>query len=200
MTDDFSPVYDRALDLTREHHRKSKTFSGRFVERYLDDIERIVADFQCETMLDYGCGKGIQYREPIRDGLPLDRYLGVTATLYDPGWPEYALEPTGKFDLTICTQALGAIPVTDSPAVIAKMIRLTRKVVFIGERLTPVKKRIHDEMAAMMPRDWTHAQWVALVQKGVDIAASRGDACEVVLRTRRAPGPVPTEIHRWKAG
>lgn len=169
-----SASYEQALHATRQKHALGKTFTGRFMLRYLDDIRECVRAYSVKTVLDYGCGRGVQW-----SGGTLARELGVTVTKYDPGVPAWSKDPVGKFDLVICTQVLGSIPVEDLPWVIARLYGYANRCVFIGERLGPVRKRIYSDLAeeGLMPHEWTREQWkVALA--GVD---SKGVG--VLLRT-----------------
>src|SRR6185369_14722264 len=115
------PDYHRALDATRKHHREHKTFSGRFLFRYVYDVKAIIDELGCKTMLDYGCGKGVQYEQPMDNGMMIPDYLGVEVTKFDPGVPRFNVEPQGKFDIVICTQVLGSIPVAGLPWVVDRL-------------------------------------------------------------------------------
>ncbi len=160
-----SPRYFAALEATQEHHARSKTFDGRFLLRYRKEIKAIIDEFGIRTMLDYGCGKGRQWRDPINDeGLMLADYFGVDVTKYDPAWPDFAAEPVGKFDIVVCTQVLGSIPIGDLPWAVNRLYSFAEKAVFVGENLGPVKKVIHDHMKAEMPHGWDHDQWAAAVK------------------------------------
>lgn len=147
--------YARALDLTRKHHAKHKTFSGRYLSRYLDDIAPLIEQHGVKTVLDYGCGKAEMWKAGLADE------LGVTATLYDPGVPQYAADPVGQFDLVICTQALGSVPVDALHWVVGRLFGYARTVVYVGERLGPVRKQLHAGLVeeGIMPHGWTHRQW-----------------------------------------
>lgn len=172
-----SAAYDLALALTKKHHASSKTFSGRFLLRYLVAIKEVIDDLGCKTMLDYGAGKGQQYMTPIAGGRKIEDYLGVKVTKYDPAWPAFASEPVGKFDIVVCTQVLGSIPISDIEWVIDRMYGFARKAVFVGERLGPVNKQIHDRLRGSMPHEWKREDWEKVLHRpGSDIVA--------VLQTR----------------
>lgn len=169
-----SEAYKQALEATKRNHARQKTFSGRFLVRYLDDIREFIRAYNVRTVLDYGCGRGVQWE----DGT-LEAGLGVTVTKYDPGVPAFSKEPEGKFDLVICTQVLGSIPVEDLRWVIGRLYGYATGCVYVGERLGPVRKRIHAGLAedGLMPHGWTHAQWKAA------LAAVDCRSVGVVLRT-----------------
>jgi hypothetical protein len=159
-----SENYHRALKATQALHANStKRFTGRFLVRYLDDVRGLVKEHRARTLCDYGAGKGVVWKET-----PLAAELGLTGVfLYDPGVPEYSREPTGKFDMVICTQALGSIPVSDLPWVIDRLYSLASKVVYVGEKLGPVRKQIHRDMAdaGLMPHGWSRERWVMALRR-----------------------------------
>lgn len=174
-----SADYETALKATRDYHAGHKTYSGRFATRYRQDIKEIVDRLGCRTMLDYGCGKGAQYAPDAVDGMPFDRWLGIEVTKYDPGVPEFAAEPAGKFDLVIATQVFGAIPFSDYPYVLGRLVGYATKAVYIGERLgVEVHKKLHLSMQEKMPYGWTHEQWLAALARTDD------SPVEVWLRTK----------------
>lgn len=157
--------YHRALEATRQHHAKHKTFSGRFLFRYVDQIKPIIERHGCKTMLDYGCGKGIQYEQPMDSGVMIKDFLGVDITLFDPGVPEFSKEPQGKFDLVIMTQALGSVPKSGIPYVVDRLYGFATKAIYVAERLKPVKKMLHKHMDDAMPRDWKHDDWANALRR-----------------------------------
>ena len=112
----------------------------------------------------------------------LERDLGITSlTLYDPGVPAFAQEPVGRFDMVICTQALGSIPVADLPWMLGRLYGWAKMVVYVGERLGPVRKKIHADLAAAgaMPHEWTREQWKEMLN---GTGTGSGDVA-VYLRT-----------------
>lgn len=156
-------AYDRALAITREHHATRKTFSGRYLSRYLDDIRPLIEQHGVKTILDYGCGKAEVWKQGLAEE------LGVKVTLYDPGVAQYDADPVGTFDMVICTQALGSIPVDALPWVVGRLFGYARTIVYVGERLGPVRKKLHAEMVeeGVMPHGWTHEQWRELLTEHV---------------------------------
>lgn len=168
--------YEHALRATRRHHARHKTFSGRFLVRYIDDVKAIVETHGCKTMLDYGCGKGVQYEQPLANGQFILEFLGVEVTKYDPGVPQFAVEPVGKFDIVICTQVIGSIPLSAQEWFVDRLYGFASKAVYVGERCgRKVKKQIHTHMASAMPQMWTHEQWAAILRRpGSPIACYLG--------------------------
>lgn len=159
-----SEFYDRALTETRKFHARSKTFSGKFLWHYAEWVNQLCASFGCRSMLDYGCGKGMQWREPYGEWKSLKEYFGVDrVALFDPGVPRFERRPEGQFDIVICTQVLGSIPVVDLPWALQQLDAYAAKCVFIGERIGPCKKKIHAEIGTEMPHGWSRDQWAEVI-------------------------------------
>lgn len=178
---EFSPAYYRALAAAMQHHAESKTYSGRFLRPHAVPIRELLTRRLCLSILDYGCGKGEQYRwrshsdeTGVPAGLSLEQFWGVMVRKYDPAWPEYSTFPEGPADLVICTHTLGSVPAIDLPAVIGEVSGLARKVLYVAERVGPVRKRVFT--TDPMP-GYDRAGWIAAL-----LEARRGEA-EIWLST-----------------
>lgn len=151
-----SEDYWRAIEDAAKHHASSKTFSGKFLKRYLGDIGRIIERHDCKTVLDYGCGKGAIYNE-----LDLEAGWGVKITKYDPAVPEFNKEPVGKFDLVICTHVVGCIPLHDLEWFIQRMYGYANKAVFVAERVGRCQDgKQWTKAVKEREGDWTAIQWL----------------------------------------
>lgn len=169
-----SAAYLAALEASKEIH-KGKSFTGKFLRPHAPFIKEIIDRLECKTVLDYGCGKGLQYEWVMpKHGTTLEQWWGVEVTKYDPAYPPFATEPVGKFDLVICTHTLGAIPEFDLPWVIGRLFSLARKAIYISERCGAARKQLGDN--ALRPSDWTPEQW----QKALGCASD----VELTLATR----------------
>ena len=158
-----SPAYLAALEASKEIH-KGKQFTGKFLRPHAPFIKEIIDRLGCKTILDYGCGKGQQYEWVMPNaGTTIEQYWGVTVTKYDPAYKPFANEPVGKFDLVICTQVLGAIPVSDLEWVIDRLYSLAGKAIYVSERLGEARKVLGDN--SLRPTDWTGDDWKATVQR-----------------------------------
>lgn len=182
-----SEAYYRALEATQLLHASTKKFNGRFLWRYLSGLVPLVAKVRPRTLLDYGCGKGVQWSKPIDNGRLLGDHLGVKVTMFDPGWPQYAAEPRGKFDIVVCTQVLGSIPIADLPWVINRLYSFADKAVFVGERIRdrPIRKKHLAHMVEEMPHGWTREQWIAALRSveipaGLTVVLQTGHDIEVI--------------------
>lgn len=181
-------AYRQALRASQRLHARSKKFNGRFLFRYLSALEPLAAEVEAKTLLDYGCGKGVQWERETDNGQLLADRLGVEVTKYDPAWPPFAANPEGQFDLVVCTQVLGSIPVTDLPWVIDRLYGFARKAVLVGERIKPVRKLVHAHMKDEMPHGWSHAQWAEVLR-----SRPIPEGLLVVLQSHDEDGSTTTE-------
>lgn len=103
MQEDYSAMY-REL-----HERKAKAFSGKSIRVGVPHIVKLVEQTKPRRMLDYGCGKGIQYHE-----LKVHQeWGGILPYLYDPGVMRFSRRPSGAFDGVICTDVMEHIAEAD---------------------------------------------------------------------------------------
>lgn len=161
----FSPAYFRALLEARQHHESNKTYSGKFLRPHAPAIKELIEEHKVLSILDYGCGKGEQYRwvsnggtDAIPLGQTIEEYWRCSVWKYDPAYEPYSVPPAGPFDLVICTHVLGSIPLADLPAVRGELYGLATKLVYIAEKLGPVRKQVFSE-DQQMPRGWSRQMW-----------------------------------------
>jgi hypothetical protein len=165
----MSPYYLESVRLGREFQESNKAWAGYDVVKYQKKIKELVDHYSARTILDYGCGKGLQYQERLPYGgsigheLPesewktFDEYLGVTVYKYDPcvaGFEQLPPEGT-KFDGVICTQVLNSIPDDDMVWVRETLEKYAIKFCFIGlnfQREAKEKKTMYDSKFFREPR------------------------------------------------
>jgi hypothetical protein len=70
------PTQEQLLEYYKQAHKKGIWFHGRSLGPHTEDIGKVIKETSSETVLDYGCGKAILYK----DGLP--EKWGVKVTLY----------------------------------------------------------------------------------------------------------------------
>jgi SAM-dependent methyltransferase len=158
---EMSPYYLESVDVGRQFQQQNKSWAGYDVVKYQTQIKDLVDRYSARTILDYGCGKGLQYQERLPYGrLPnetvpesqwqtFDQYLGVSVYCYDPcveGFEEPP-PPGTKFDGVICTQVLNSIPDDDMPWVRDLLQSYSGKFCFIGlnfQRQAKGKKAMYD--------------------------------------------------------
>jgi len=124
----------RYLDQYRVLHAAGK-FPGVSIMPFVGDIADLVGEFQSVTLLDYGCGKGLQYS---RDKI-YKAWGNHAPTLYDPGVPALATKPTGQFDGVISTDMLEHVPIDELDAVVTEIAAYAKQWVFLSVCCRPAK-------------------------------------------------------------
>lgn len=114
----------------RRMHKVNK-FAGGSLEMHLPEIRKLIKEHDCKTLLDYGCGGATFHKE---------RLLPAT-TLYDPYREPYTKEPTGTFDIVICTDVMEHIPIDEVGKTLARLMELTDKVLFLAISTKPAGKK-----------------------------------------------------------
>ncbi|WP_192246101.1 methyltransferase domain-containing protein [Mesorhizobium silamurunense] len=186
----LSAEYYSALEQSKRHHASNKTFSGRFLRPHAPFIKEIIERLGCASILDYGCGKGAQYtwrnEDPVGSipvGMTIEEFWGVAVTKYDPAYLPFAAEPTGTFDLVICTHTLGSIPIADLPMIIDRLYSLSNKAIYIAEKIAPVKKQVFNR-PDLHPFEWDAQRWAAAIRRELPIEVT------LSIREQRAEGVV----------
>ena len=134
---------DGAHGLTGE-----QTFPGQSLIEHVGTVLQLVQRYQCETLLDYGCGKALLYR-PNNDIKLADKsyasvqeLLGVDVSLYDPGYLPYAMTPSQVHDIVICTDVLEHCGADDIPWIVGELFSYAAKVVFANVACYPASKSL----------------------------------------------------------
>jgi hypothetical protein len=95
----------------------AQTFSGSSLAAHVGRIKRLIEHTGARTILDYGAGKGLQYRpQPVMvdgrhvaDGIA--EYWDVDEVrCFDPGYAPHSALPRGAFDGVVCTDVLEHCP------------------------------------------------------------------------------------------
>jgi hypothetical protein len=158
---EVSSYYQDSVAIGAKFQQENKSWAGFDVVKYQNKIKDLVDRYGAKTILDYGCGKGQQYTDPLPyagedNWQTFDQYLEVTVYKYDPCIPEYSTPPTGmKFDGVICTQVLNSIPDDDLLWVAKELESYADKFCFIGlnfQRPAKGKKTMYDPAYFREPR------------------------------------------------
>jgi hypothetical protein len=122
MIEDYAAIY-------REMHAFGPDrFAGHSIKPHVRDIAALVSHTRARSLLDYGSGKGAQYREAEVQSA----WGGLVPHCYDVGVPEFAKRPTGQFDGVICTDVLEHIAEADLEEVLDDIFSFARKFVFFS--------------------------------------------------------------------
>jgi hypothetical protein len=158
-----SEYYDKSVEAGIKFQKENKSWAGLDTIKYQKQIRDLVVRYNAKTILDYGCGKGLQYTTQLpyesEDQLQtFDEWLGITVYKYDPCVEEFKEPPPKgtKFDGVICSQVLSAIPDDDLGWVAKELESYTDKFCFIGlnfSKPAKAKKMFYDTEFFRDPRD-----------------------------------------------
>jgi hypothetical protein len=152
-----SPRYQRLVELYRGMHTEGErflglspehTFPGKSLPPQAHHIRRLLAETGAQGLLDYGSGKGQQYRYwPYRDAEGnnhpnVQAYWGVPVHCYDPAYTPCSTLPEGRFDGVICTDVLEHVPEEDVPWVVDELFGYAHLFVFANVACFPAGKRL----------------------------------------------------------
>ncbi|MEQ8332863.1 class I SAM-dependent methyltransferase [Nisaea sp.] len=137
--------FDRNEDGVVTHVRAEEAYPGQQLLSHLGRVRELINKYGAAAILDYGCGKGAQYRSVhLRDqnGITgtVQQYWGVSEIrLYDPGVPSFSRLPETASDGVVCTDVLEHIPEADLPWVVGEMFSLSRKFVYAAIACYPAR-------------------------------------------------------------
>lgn len=113
----------------KEMHKDEHLYAGSALTLHKESIRQFISAKKCDTILDYGCGKGIQY---FKENIHNDYFYGIMPSLYDPAVEEFSRLPEGTFDAVICTDVLEHIEEDDINSVLEQIYSKSSKLVYLG--------------------------------------------------------------------
>ena len=119
--------------LTEMHGASEKFMSGRLILGFFPDILDIISHSNIWSILDFGCGKGVQWTE-----MKLHHAWGGAPRphMWDPAVPELHHNNPFKigrdYDLVIATAVLQHVPEWDITKQLWNLFDLTRKTLYLG--------------------------------------------------------------------
>lgn len=136
-------ISDSYRTMNRELHQRDSY--GVWGDRWLDQINSLIAEYRPRTLLDYGCGKGA-----------LARKLEMPIAEYDPAieGKDHAPEPA---DIVVCTDVLEHVEPECIDDVLDHLQQVTRRVLFAVIATRPAKKTLSDGRNAhliIQPWEW----------------------------------------------
>jgi hypothetical protein len=156
--DNPSARYRRLVELYREMHLRGEliagipaeqTFPGKSLIPQAHHVRRLGADTGARSILDYGSGKGAQYRPmPLAENgaqrwQSVQEYWNVERVVcYDPAYVPFSRLPSGRFDGVVCTDVLEHCPEDDLEWIIAELFSFATRFVFASVACHPAVKRL----------------------------------------------------------
>lgn len=207
-----SPRYVELQGLYREMHEQGEkflgipaqqTFPGKSLAPQVARIKRLIERTGALSVLDYGCGKGLQYKPYAianESGalLPsvIDYWNVDEVVCYDPCYAPYSKLPTGRFDGVICTDVLEHCPEDDVPWIIAELFSFAQRFVFANIACYPASKRLSNGENAhctVRPAEW----WKGLIE---DVAAQHPAVAWEVWVSTVVEGPDGNQFTEHRLG
>jgi len=143
-----SPNYLSLVDMYNKLHvdgdlnsneSAKEVYMGKTVIRWVDTIKKLITLTGSHTLLDYGSGKGLQYKSVPLEEKGQSRYQGLQdyweiddLYCYDPGYPPYQKLPRRQYDAIISTDVLEHCHQEDIKWIIDEIFGLAGKFVFIN--------------------------------------------------------------------
>ena len=131
--------------------RPDQTFKGYSLLRWIEQIKKIINYHECNSLIDYGCGKAVPYNGKLTvnnvEYVNVKEYWNINdIQLYDPGVELFNQYPRKKADGVICTDVIEHIPEEDIFIFIDDIFQLANKFVFIVIATIPASKIFDDGM------------------------------------------------------
>ena len=199
-----SPRYTELTRLYGEMHTgydadqkgaPEQIFNGFSLIPHVEVIKAMIDRSGARTVLDYGSGKGLQYKIvdiEMPDGRKFANvveYWGVDRVVcFDPGVPEFNEFPTARFNGVVSTDVLEHCPEEDLPWILGEMISKAERFIFATVALYPAVKIMpngENAHCTLRSPDW----WRALIE---DVMVGRPDlAYRFELHWTHATGAAP---------
>lgn len=112
------------LELQKQLHEQPRGYGGRG-DKWAGIVLQVARDYDCWSILDYGCGEG-----SLVKALRAQPLKGIRLTEYDPAMPGKDHRPDFA-DLVVCTDVLEHIEPDRMTTVLAHLRGLARKAVFV---------------------------------------------------------------------
>ncbi len=150
-----------------------ETFDGRSLPKHASHIQSILSVLGSQTILDYGSGKGNQYK-PMKIDLPngmsfpdIKTFWGVESiACYDPGHEPFATLPTEKFEGVVSTDVLEHCPKEDIPWLVDEIFGFATEFAYINVACYPAAKTLpngENAHCTLEPPEW----WIAIFDERI---------------------------------
>ena len=127
-------------------------FKGKSILQHRDEIKNLIDKTQSKTILDFGSGKGEQYKK-----YHLDKEFGVNVSCYDPCVEEFSALPNCSFDGVICTDVFEHISEESIDETFNLIKSRAKKFIFLGICTRAAKKKFSNGQnvhLTIKPLDW----------------------------------------------
>lgn len=184
-----SPRYQHLIAQYQSMHREGeqflnippeKTFPGQSLLPQVARVKAMIDRCGAKLILDYGCGKGLQYRPLTLQGShgrtwpSVQAFWGVERiACYDPCYTPFSTLPQGKFDGVISTDVLEHCAEEDIDWIIDEMFGYAVRFVFANVACYPAKKRLptgENAHITVHPKPWWERKLGAIAARHPSVA------------------------------
>jgi hypothetical protein len=123
----FSDSYINSVEQGALFHKTYKTWAGSGTFQYIDQLLFLKKKYNASSMLDFGCGKGIQF-----ENNKIQNLVGCDISGYDPCIHGLENWPNGKWDIVFCFDVLKQVDDIDIPWILTTMGSWANKAVFVA--------------------------------------------------------------------
>jgi tetratricopeptide (TPR) repeat protein len=143
-----SPVYLSLIDMYNKLHvngdsenkiDSQKMYAGGSILPWISTIKKLITLTDSQTLLDYGSGKGLQYKDLLLEDKDQLKYRGLqdywevdAIYCYDPAYLPYQKLPQKQYDAVISTDVMEHCHQEDIKWIIDEIFSLAGKFVFIN--------------------------------------------------------------------
>lgn len=170
------------LEEYKRLHLKKESFSGSATFEYKYDIGKLIESTDSETLLDYGCGKAVHYKN-----FGYDLFWGVEVDCFDPAIDEFNTLHDKKYDGVICVYVMEHVPEEEVDQVLKDIFDRAEKFVFLAIANHVSGKKFEDGQQIHVTME-DQAWWQAKVDEHntnnvlVDLRVTYSDRCETIGR------------------
>lgn len=151
LIDQFKILHQGCVEV--DGKQPHSVYGGTGVVGHMDRIKQLVVKTGADSLLDYGCGKGWQYKLPAKEvtGLPeslIDYWNVLLVSCYDPAVEEYSELPSDSFDGVLAVDVLPHCAQEDMNWIVDELFRKSRKFVYATIVCSPAQKRLPNGLNA----------------------------------------------------
>ena len=140
------------VNLYKIHHDQHKGYGNSLTDTRVEEIAELINRTSSKTLLDFGCGKGIRYKDKS-----VEKKFGIMPTLYDPAIEKFNTLPSTNFDGIFSTDVMEHIPEDEIDEILSYKFEHANKFVYIGICVIPAVTHLstgENAHCTVKPFDW----------------------------------------------
>lgn len=162
-----STISDEYREQLKRSHEENPNW-GTTAIRYYDNLLKMINYFKADSVLDYGCGKGVMGKKFREDQAAPDfPFKDVKFYEYDPGIPE-KMHDQSRADIVICIDVIEHIEPDFLDTVLADIERRMLKAAFLLISCVPAVHRLPDGRNAHLIIEHP-TWWLAKLEEHFDV-------------------------------